>query len=440
MPQAIRKLPANQVALVQSADRARIAAALSRVLPLNDERWFKQGNIYVPDASGRVEADSNTIPTTAEQDFVRYIGGSVFTHCADAWGFIGRALDALLRGDLPGAIHLTYYAELRAAISLLASEGIFIGNVDHFAVLATRVKQFGRQSNGKPGTHRFVWQALQAWTDGPRAQTLFGGIVRPGGEWFEDWVRALTSGASQAKISELFKLISLDLEEFDQDHRRRNTASYNPGRLRPQDLAVAETRDLIAEVWAALEPGPNGAFMVLDDLLLPELLLSIYKAVPRPGVIWSDWVERIAPASQAGTALLSELTTESQSRSSSGLIGAIYSSKSSETDPRVFFRPMLARTVLLVRLATGSAILLLRESGKTPLSLRPWIDSLASARGLWRPASPFSDPHDLWADVELALDEASVAGVDSLSELHAGLPTGVRTLGQGERVPVWSFT
>lgn len=439
VPQPIPSLPNNQIGLIRTADRARVASALSGVLPLSGDRWFPRGNGYVPNASARVEKDSNVITPGRAQNFLRYLASSSFTHCADAWGFAGRAIDGILRGDLPGAVHLLYYAELRAAISLLASEGIFIGNVDHFVADSTGLQEFGKQGGKKVGTHRFAWQALQAWTDGPRAQALFGAVVRPGGEAFDDWVASLTSRAAQAKISELFKLMSLDLKEFDHDHQRRNTASYNPGRLHPRDLSVGAIRDLVSEVWSVLEPGPGGAFTALDDALLPDLLRSIFTAVRRPGVAWTDWVEQLAPASQTGTAFLAKLQASTPGTSTGGLMEAMYASKPSETDPRIFFRPMLARTVLLLRLATGSAITLLREGGQTAASVRPWIDSLATARGLWPDAGLLDDPHDLWADIELALDEARAAGIGSLYELLDGLPTGMRVFGQGERVPVWSF-
>lgn len=438
MSQPIPPLPADQIQFIQSADRAHLASALSRVLPLSNHTWFPRGNRYVPSASARVEQESNVVAPGNAQDFVQYLASSSFTHCADAWGYVGRAIDGILRGDLPGAVHLVYYAELRAAISLLASEGIFVGNMDHFVVDSTGPQEFKRQGGGRAGTHKFAWQALHAWTDGPRAQALFGEVVRPGGETFANWVAPLTSNAARAVIGELFKLMSLDLVEFDQDHRRRNTASYNPGRLDPMDLSVGATRDLVTEVWTALEPGPGSAFPALDDALLPDLLHSIFDAV-KPRAAWKDWVEQLAPTSQNGTALLAKLQASTGGTSSAGLMGAMYNSASSDTDPRSFLRPMLARTVLLLRLATGSAISLLRESGQTAAAVRPWIDSLATARGLWPNVGTLDDPHDLWADIELALDEARSAGVGSLHELLDGLTTGMRVFGQGERVPVWSF-
>lgn len=433
--QPMQPFGAAHTANVQSADRNRIVAALSGILPLSGERWFPRGNGYLPSAGTRIDADSRVIPGSRMPNFVRYVAGSAFVHCGDAWGFLGRSLDSLLRGDLAGAVHLMYYAELRAAISLLAGEGIFVGDRTHFAITASGIQAFG----GKAGTHAVAWQALQSWTDGNRSQELLGQVLRPGGEAFVDWISALTSQSARAKIDDLFRLMSLDLREFDQDHHRRNTASYSPSRLRPQDMPAHKIRDLVTEVWQMLEPGPAGGFPVLDDALLPGLLRSIYSSVRRKNVSWGEWVGSISPASQAGTVLLSSLEVSGPGAQPTGLVGAMYVSRSTERDPAAFIRPMMARTVLLLRIATGSSIQLLRESGYSAEALGPWVDSLALSRGLWSNDAPLDDARDLWADVELALEEAEAAGVGSLHEFLRGLPTAARTFGQAERVSVWSF-
>lgn len=423
------------IGIIQSADRTSVANALSGILPLSSERWYPRGNGYIPNAGDRIKADGGAIPKGRKANFLRYVAGSVFVHCGDAWGFMGRSIDSLLRGDLGGAVHLMYYAELRAAISLLAGEGIFIGDKAHFAINQAGIHSFG----GKSGTHAVTWQALQAWTDGSRSQQLLGQVVRPGGEPFSNWVSMLTAQAARAKIDELFKLMSFDLREFDQDHNRRNAVSYSPSRMRPIDMDAEEIRQIAVDVWQTLEPGLSGSFPVLDDMLLPELLHSIYSAAGERNVPWTDWVERIAPASQSGTALLTSLASGGPSTKTPGLVGAMYVSRAVEMDPTRYFRPMMARTMLLLRIATGSAIQLVRESGRSAASLQPWTESLALSRGLWSAEAPVEDARDLWADVELALEEAENAGVRSLHELLKGLPTASRTLGQAERVPVWSF-
>lgn len=204
-------------------------------------------------------------------------------------------------------------------------------------------------------------------------------------------------------------------------------------------MPASEIRDLVADVWHILEPGSSGAFPVLDNALLPGLLQSIFCSTADGGVQWDDWVTNLAPASQTGSALLESIKARGSQFNSSNLVGAIYSSDPAEKEAAAFLRPMLARTVLLLRIATGSAIQLLRESGYDQASLGFWVESLAEAHGLWSNGESPEDPHDLWADVEIALEDADAAGTGSLYELLRDLNTGALTFGQADRVVAWSF-
>ena len=63
-----------------------------------------------------------------------YIACSAPLHLADGWNYLSRAFDAACRGDRSSAYHLAYYGELRATMSLLATEGIGIFNRRHIAL------------------------------------------------------------------------------------------------------------------------------------------------------------------------------------------------------------------------------------------------------------------------------------------------------------------
>lgn len=420
---------------VLASDRNAIVGALTSLLPLASDRWFPRGNGYLADPHSKIVADQNLVPSTRKPNFLRYMAASTFVHCGDAWSYLGRSLDALIRGDITGSVHLLYYAELRAAISLLASEGIFIGKGRHFAVTTSGAIEL----LSKEGTHTVVWQAIQAWIEGSRALVLLEEVLRPGGTSLSDWTRALTSRAAQAKIEQLFKLMSLDLQSFDTDHNRRNRASYQPSRLQPSSVDATVVQGLISETWRYLEPGLNGAFPALDEALLPEILSSIYQGVRRPANDWPGWIDSIVPAELADTALVAAIKSGGVTESDT-LFNSLYTAKISETDPAKYIRPMMARTIVLLRIATGSSILLLRDSGHGADAVSEWTTSLALDRGLWSPGAEPASALDLWADVEVILEEVEAAASGTRSDLLHGLRTGLLTLGQTERVPVWSFT
>jgi hypothetical protein len=64
----------------------------------------------------------------------QYIAASSILHCADGWSYLGRAINCLLKGDPHRVVHLAYYAELRAALSLLASEAIGVFSRNNFVI------------------------------------------------------------------------------------------------------------------------------------------------------------------------------------------------------------------------------------------------------------------------------------------------------------------
>src|SRR5271168_3372640 len=89
-------------------------------------QWIGLSNRYRENTITKLKADvlpgaSINIPHLAQ-----YVAASCPLHCADGWSLLGRALDCHARRDADSARHFAYYAELRAAISLLASQGIAV--------------------------------------------------------------------------------------------------------------------------------------------------------------------------------------------------------------------------------------------------------------------------------------------------------------------------
>ena len=77
---------------------------------LRHSRWLPINNRYRDNCIDRLFVDhsSNNVQPDA---LIRYIAASVLPHTLDGWGFLGRALNAQLRGDFVSCRHLAYYAE-----------------------------------------------------------------------------------------------------------------------------------------------------------------------------------------------------------------------------------------------------------------------------------------------------------------------------------------
>ena len=106
-----------------------------------------------------------------------YIAFSAPLHLTDGWNYLSRAFDAASRGDYNSSYHLAYYGELRAAISLLATEGIGIFNRRHIAI-NERFEPCEFTRKKRKGTHDATWLLLSAWSrETGRAESLLRSIV-----------------------------------------------------------------------------------------------------------------------------------------------------------------------------------------------------------------------------------------------------------------------
>ncbi|MDJ0357678.1 hypothetical protein [Paenarthrobacter sp. PH39-S1] len=440
-------LSAAQKLLMQHADHNQIVSALSRIKVTTDASWLSNSNPYSADAQKQLKSDNFAVPSSQEDAFAEYLAAGAFVHCGDAWGYLGRAVDALVRGDLATAVHLTYYAELRGAISLLASEGIYVGNGYNCVVTAT-----GQiEDVSKEGTHLAVWKLLDAWNTSARSSQVMGKVLRPGGVELDSWVNALPGGALRPIVDDLLSSIAFDLQSFSADRTRRNTASYNPTRLVAEDLSTSDMCRVVSHFWTTLEPDVRGGFPVLDHALLRRILTSnfssineVHDAAGQPtGQIdwsgWEPWLKMATPTQSVSTALYEQLKTDPTATQIDETLAAAFRNDAASTAPGDFIESMFARTTVLLRLSTGMCIRLLEDSGIDMDAIEPWIDSLGLSRGLWSPSEVPESKLDLWVDTEIALELLDTVTNSDAHGVIDQLRAHTVILGQTERVVAWSF-
>jgi hypothetical protein len=418
------------------ASRSAVIAALNNISLSSGARWLDPTNVYSAHAGRRIRSDK-TIPPAQVSQFVEYLASGVFVHCGDAWSYFGRAVDALLRGDLQAAIHLTYYSELRAGISLLASEGISIGDRFNFVVKNSSTVDFVTND----ATHQAAWQYLSAWNESAKAEDLLARIMRPGNAPFSDWASAVSTGGVGPVVQALLAQMKLDLKTFSGDRDRRNAASYNPTRMVVSDLAAQRGADLAAELWGSLEPAAAGTFPLIDDALVAEILRQSFASThgePYSPGDWHEWLDASIPSSQVGTALHLDLR-RNEPNAGDRPMAALFETDSEEMDETLFVAGMMHRAVVLLRIASGSAILLLQESNLAPKDIFPWVDSLATARGIWPVGDPIEDRLDLWGDTRESLEVLTSRKFDDSRDLLDTLGSEIIVLGQAERVVAWNF-
>ncbi len=214
---------------VQSLKRKNVEKTLAGLRHFaKTSRWVGERNWYVIDTKKKIAFESKAGALKRPRQLSQYIAASCLLHCTDGWSYLGKAISSLLRGDPHRARHLAYYAELRAAMSLLATTGVGVFDRYHFVIDAPNsVAALRAQSS----THVFVWDCLEYWCAQPMSGDLFASIVRPNGRTLDDWLAPLGGGSVAApQAKEWFLQWGMDLQLPTEDREARNEFELPSGR------------------------------------------------------------------------------------------------------------------------------------------------------------------------------------------------------------------
>jgi hypothetical protein len=348
-----------------------------------------------------------------------------------------------MRGDPHRSRHLAYYAELRAALSLLASEGIGIFQNQHFVVDGQN--SVLKLQTGSP-THQVVWGCLDYWARQKRSGGLFARIIRPYGRNLDEWLAPLggaTIVAPQAR--EWFRQWGFDLRTLADDRNARNVSSYRPdGIPTTWTVRAAETLRFVRNVWAAFEPSLSSTFEVIDAHILRLALESAYRGI-KPPEQFRTWAatavsyEGLPPDIER---YWLQFLTREVDREDISIFP--YSQEPSQGDQTSHFG-IIARAALLLRLASGSAAELMHQAGLSADAIAFWWEPFGQARGLWEQTIESGMATDLWADVEPLLEEITVFQENhpdanqTFFRVERELGSILIGLGCCERVALWSL-
>ena len=393
--------------LLSAASSVAIEDTLRRMRPRfrRWDRWLTAKHPYtnVVDA---VRSNSSTIDGSK---LAEYIAASMPLHLADGWTFLDRAFESIRSGDRNTAVHLAYYAELRAAMSLLASEGVGVFNLQHVAVGQTFIPTIW----GNRGTHRAAWDLLESWADNPsRVATLLTAIrveTRTIDQWFDEV--GIGQSVQHLVAREWLRSWSIDLTYFPEDRDLRNQTSYRPSRIAPASMEAIDTSseviDPLLRTWDALEPSSDRGGAVIDRALLFRALYLGRNQLSSSTQAWSTFVDRLTHA--ASQSLREQLKDPA--------IDQYYVLKwadDASKPPRT--QAVLARAALLLRIANGICAQRLASSHVTKQDLHFWWSRFGVDAGLWSDDGDVDSFADLWQDVDNARDnvESSIASNSSV--------------------------
>jgi hypothetical protein len=428
---------------ITAARRPEVEVTLAGLKPfLKKSRWVGKTNRYATQSAKRVTSDyaRNKL---RPRNLAQYIAASATLHTNDGWSYLGRSIAALLAGDAHRALHLAYYAELRAAMALLAGAGVGVFNRRHAVITA---KNSVAKLRTREGTHVIAWLALHQWSRSPTSGALLASLISVEGLSLEDWFSTLGGAARLApQARSWFMQWGMDLRFAMKDREARNESSYRPDGV-PETLALnpADTLDFVRELWRVLEPRETSSFEQIDRYILRLALETHYR---------STTGQESSPSDPNFISLIrSTVASQNLPSQTENLLGKFLLRQVASQDSPVFQfaseKPgsatnpfsVLSRATLLLRAATGSCRDLLARAGLNGGELSFWWKELGVLRGLWEPGNEPDELTDLWADIrDFVLEPDDAPSPQSFFELARTLADSLHIASSYERVAVWGL-
>lgn len=374
------------------------------------KHWLGVRNHYALDTIARIKQDTNSGRTPVSSQLSEYIAASAILHCFDGWSYLAHAVESLFDGDTATAVHLAYYAELRASMSFLASDGIGVFSNQHCWVDSAGAGHF---FNG-PGTHAFVWEAVKEWAAFPAKSVRLLDLFQVGGRSFTEWLHAAGYPRGSIPTTRLARHWledwSLDLDVLEDDRHFRNEASYRPQRMRtcPSQMPLIEALRRVIEFWQVCEPSASERFSLLDRYLLRHALKATYQMRTGRaylGKAFERFVESaMANLGLSASSVLKDFLVRRRARVNHPLL--VEAKKKGQAGNRVL-RPLsiIARAILLLRMASAAAEDLLSSQAVTLSDLDFWWRDLGENIGLWESGAAPGQMVDLWADIQPVIND-----------------------------------
>jgi len=431
---------------IEASDRGQINNEFSKLSSnfLNSS-WLSSTNKL---HKNTIENISNT--QFSNDEMKEYIAASAITHLNDAWTFMGRALHAILNNDTTTARHLAYYAELRAAMSILATEGIGLFNNRHYYIdssgTATLISQ-NLDENGRSrhlGTHQMVWVTLEYWSSLDKATNLITKILKPNNIGLDIWMQNYGVTSLNSLTSKLFKNLGIDLKLLANDRDIRNRVSYRPTAIHLNSSAnYKKNYNFVIKLWKLFEPSSVGGFPQIDLLLLKQTinLLAAGNIKPKSSSNLSSLLERTID-DQALQKKYYDFLNNDDKHELITHATKTYSDIDIALDDIENHLQVISRAVLLLRIATGSSNLMLKDASISFDDLSFWWKKLIIDNGLCALDDEI-EVLDLWQDIkDFGIDEIEekIEEEENFCVLKKETSYASILLGECDRALLWGIS
>lgn len=384
-------------------------------LYFEEGRWLGYNNVYSNDPINSIKRDIKSRCINS-QDMREYIAASILLHLIEGWEYLGQALYAQAVRGAPIAIHLGYYAEMRATMSILATQGIGIFNRQHLVVDKEGIIHPMSNDGGRNlPTHRAIWLYLEHWLSSGDAGKILGKIIRPLSIPLAEWIDAMPCTGEERwtpVASDMLKNFGVDLQQMEDDRYMRNEASYRPFELSSyKNPGFSKVIKYLSDTVHKLEPSTaRGGFDILDQHLLCQTLekvfISVMSKAPKEEPVQfryqiTTMLNTILGRDSAYADKIENFILSNVLYLNRQTLINLASDSSNVNDPL----PLLSRAVLLLRLATGLACEFMKETDIKFEMLKFWWSRRGWEIGLWKDINRPVQIADLWADVDSALKE-----------------------------------
>ena len=401
----INILDLSDQTILNNASSVGIIKQFDRIKKYNEQgRWLGPRNRYGSDPIARLKSES--IRPKYPRQLADYVAASSPLHLWDGWNYLGLALYSCMCGYTNNAIHLAYYAELRAAMSLLASQGIGIFNNLNCVVDDDSKIHYLTKTGG---THKATWSYLQWWANREGTRLLLDRVLQIKSAPFAEWLSLLPqSGAWTPLGTELLLLMGLDLRQMAEDREARNEASY-----RPSGIVVTDSRnpmtdiEFVVDSIRLLEPGgSSAAFFNMDKYIFRRVVNRALETGNGADQKFKEHIEHMVSGFIDDPNLCKEwrqfLTYESDHKEPRLIEEA--ENMGDQYDANYHLQ-VIGRALLLLRVATGIVRKVLDDSDVDIDSLEFWWREAGCAQGFWDIPPDSISSSQLWDDLSSCLDD-----------------------------------
>lgn len=366
------------------------------------------------------------LPVTEPKTTPAALAVDALVHLTEGWRFLSAALSSILSNAPAQAVHFAYYAELRAAMSLLSSHGMRVNNQDNSYLERGGTSKAPSWQTMR--THTVVWKLWEAWATTPAAEALLLGQLKI--------LPSVTIGDLKASVGRIAANPTLTRWALDlamgNEHTARNQASYETPTARTplQPMQVSDF-EFVRDLWALAEP--TGFGLRFEQ----ELVRYLVNAELNDAAVAIDEASRTAWRQR----LVEDL--ERTTGTPRATLEAFFNSGASPShifqlafDSDVKPVNMIARAFFLLRLATlmpNSAL------ASHPATLaKEWLKDWLEHAGLFDPTAG-SPPEEKWMDFE-HLSQLTAPPMPLPAQLHSAPSRSMDThlLSRADALLAWS--